>query len=166
MPSERFVDALNAQVAREFAASHQYTAIGAWYAGETYPQLSAFFYAQADEEREHALKMVNYLLDTNSPVNLTGVEAPRSTFEDHVAPIRLALEQEQSVTVSISELFEVARETRDYRSEQFLDWFLQEQTEEESSMSDLLAVAERTASVPMLLEEYLARETPGTHPAE
>jgi bacterioferritin B len=166
MPSERFVDALNAQVAREFAASHQYTAIGAWYAAETYPQLSAFFYAQAEEEREHALKMVNYLLDTNSPVNLTGVEAPRSSFEDHVAPIRLALEQEQSVTVSISELFEVARETRDYRSEQFLDWFLQEQTEEESSMSDLLAVAERTASVPMLLEEYLARETPGAHPVD
>ena len=166
MPSERFVDALNAQVAREFAASHQYTAIGAWYAGETYPQLSAFFYAQAEEEREHALKMVNYLLDTNCPVNLTGVEAPRSSFEDHVAPIRLALEQEQSVTVSISELFEVARETRDYRSEQFLDWFLQEQTEEESSMSDLLAVAERTASVPMLLEEYLARETPGAHPVD
>jgi ferritin len=99
-------------------------------------------------------------------VNFTGVDSPRTDFEDHIAPIRLALEQEQSVTVSISELFEVARETRDYRSEQFLDWFLEEQTEEESSMSDLLAVAERTASVPMLLEEYLARETPGGHPAE
>jgi bacterioferritin B len=161
MPSERFVDALNAQVAREFAAAHQYTAIAAYYSGETFPQLASFFYEQADEEREHALKMVNYLLDTNSPVNLTGVDQPRTTFGDHIEPIRLALEQEQSVTVSISELFEVARETRDYRSEQFLDWFLQEQTEEESSMSDLLAVAERTASVPMLLEEYLARETPG-----
>jgi bacterioferritin B len=100
-------------------------------------------------------------LDTNSPVNLTGVEQPKTSFGDHVEPIRLALDQEKSVTVSISELFEVARETRDYRSEQFLDWFLGEQTEEESSMSDLLAVAERTASVPMLLEEYLARETPG-----
>jgi ferritin len=161
MPSERFVDALNAQVAREFAAAHQYTAIAAYYSGETYPQLASFFYAQADEEREHALKMVNYLLDTNSAVNLTGVDQPKTSFGDHVEPIRLALAQEQSVTVSISELFEVARETRDYRSEQFLDWFLAEQTEEESSMSDLLAVAERTASVPMLLEEYLARETPG-----
>jgi ferritin len=161
MPSERFVDALNAQVAREFAASHQYTAIAAYYSGETYPQLASFFYKQADEEREHALKMVNYLLDTNSPVNLTGVDQPKTSFADHVEPIRHALDQEKSVTVSISELFEVARETRDYRSEQFLDWFLEEQTEEESSMSDLLAVAERTASVPMLLEEYLARETPG-----
>jgi ferritin len=161
MPSERFVDALNAQVAREFAAAHQYTAIAAYYSGETFPQLASFFYAQADEEREHALKMVNYLLDTNSPVNLTGVDQPKTSFGDHIEPIRLALDQEKSVTVSISELFEVARETRDYRSEQFLDWFLGEQTEEESSMSDLLAVAERTASVPMLLEEYLARETPG-----
>jgi ferritin len=161
MPSERFVDALNDQVAREFAAAHQYTAIAAYYSGETYPQLASFFYSQADEEREHALKMVNYLLDTNSPVNLTGVAQPKTAFGDHIEPIRLALEQEQSVTVAISELFEVARETRDYRSEQFLDWFLSEQTEEEASMSDLLAVAERTASVPMLLEEYLARETPG-----
>ena len=162
MPSERFVDALNAQVSREFAAAHQYTAIAAFYAAETFPQLAGFFYRQADEEREHALKMVNYLLDTNSPVNMTGVDAPQTGFEDHVAPIRLALEQEKSVTVSISELFEVARDTRDFRSEQFLDWFLEEQTEEESSMSDLLAVAERTASVPMLLEEYLAREAPGS----
>src|SRR3954451_3255635 len=99
MPSERFVDALNAQVAREFAAAHQYTAIAAYYSGETYPQLASFFYAQADEEREHALKMVNYLLDTNSAVNLTGVDQPKTTFGDHIEPIRLALEQEKSVTV-------------------------------------------------------------------
>jgi hypothetical protein len=59
MASERFVDALNAQIAREFAASHQYVAVGAYYAGETFPRLAAFFYEQADEEREDALKMVN-----------------------------------------------------------------------------------------------------------
>src|SRR3954451_7960284 len=102
MPSERFVDALNAQVAREFAAAHQYTAIGAYYAGETFPQLASFFFKQAEEEREHALKMVNYLLDTNAAVDFTGVDSPRTDFADHIAPIRLALEQERSVTVSIS----------------------------------------------------------------
>src|SRR4051794_21382201 len=161
MPSERFVDALNARAGRGFGRAPQNTAIAAYSAGEPSPQLPTFFSQQADRNAEHALKLVNYLLDTSSPVNMTGVDAPRTAFEDHVAPIRLALEQEQSVTVSISELFEIARETRDYRSEQFLDWFLEEQTEEESSMSDLLAVAERTVSVPMLLEEYLARETPG-----
>ena len=162
--SERFVEALNAQIAREFAAAHQYTAIGAHYAAETFPRLSAFFYDQADEEREHALKMVNYLLDRDANVNFTGVEAPVTTFTDHVAPISLALDQERRVTVSISELFEIARDTRDFTAEQFIHWFLEEQVEEESTMSDLLTVAERTRSIPMLLEEYLARDTPGRHP--
>ena len=161
MPSERFVDALNAQIAREFAAAHQYTAIGAHYAGETFPQLSEFFYEQADEEREHAMKMVNYLLDTDQRVDFAAVDAPLTEFPDHVAPIRLALEQERSVTVRISELFSIARETNDFRSEQFIHWFLEEQTEEEASMQDLLTVAERTREIPMLLEEYLSREKPG-----
>ena len=89
------------------------------------------------------------------------MKAPRQSFDDHVEPIKVALEQERQVTVQISELFEVARETRDYQGEQFLQWFLEEQVEEEASMSDLLAVAERTRDVPMLLEEYLARDTPG-----
>lgn len=161
MPSERFVDALNAQIAREFAAAHQYTAIGAHYAGETFPRLAEFFYKQADEEREHAMKMVDYLLDTDSAVELTAIDGPTTRFPDHVAPIRLALDQERHVTVRISELFAIARETDDYVSEQFIHWFLEEQTEEEASMQDLLTVAERTRDIPMLLEEYLARDTPG-----
>ena len=159
--SERFIEALNAQIAREFAAAHQYTAIGAYYAAETFPRLSAFFYEQADEERAHAMKMVNYLLDRDAEVQFTSVDAPATSFGDHVAPIKLALEQERRVTVSISELFEIARETRDFTAEQFIHWFLEEQVEEESSMSDLLTVAERTRDIPMLLEEYLARDAPG-----
>jgi bacterioferritin B len=161
MASERFLDALNAQVAREFAAAHQYVAVGNYYAAETYPQLAAYFYKQADEEREHAMKMVNYLLDRGAAPDVGAIGSPRQTFGDHIEPIKIALEQEKKVTVSISELFEIARETRDFQSEQFMLWFLEEQVEEEASMSDLLAVAERTRTVPMLLEEYLARETPG-----
>ena len=161
MPSERFVEALNEQISREFAAAHQYVAIGAHYAAETFPRLSAFFYAQAEEEREHAMKMVAYLLDQNAKVNFDEVAAPTQEFADHIAPDRLALEQERKVTVDISTLFEIARETRDYTSEQFIQWFLEEQVEEEATMNDLLAVAERTRDIPMLLEEYLARETPG-----
>ena len=164
MPSERFVAALNEQIGREFAAAHQYVALGAWYEGQTFPQLAKFFYKQADEEREHAMKMVNYLLDRGQQPDIGGVEAPRTAFGDHVEPIRLALEQEQSVTVRISELFEVARATRDYTSEQFVQWFLEEQVEEEASMGDLLQVAERTRTIPMLLEEYLARDKPGARP--
>ncbi len=166
MPSERFTEALNDQIGREFAAAHQYTAIGAYYAQETFPRLAAFFYAQAEEERGHAMKMVNYLLDQSAKVDFGEVPAPQSSFPDHIAPIRLALEQERSVTVSISALFEVARETRDYASEQFMHWFIEEQVEEESSMQDLLTVAERTREIPMLLEEYLARDAPGGHSAD
>ena len=166
MASERFVDALNAQIGREFAAAHQYVAIGTHYAGETFPRLAAFFYEQADEEREHAMKMVNHLLDRDARVDIGAVEAPRTSFGDHVEPIEFALEQERQVSVRISELFEIARETRDYPSEQFVQWFLEEQVEEEATMQDLLTVAERTRTIPMLLEEYLARDTPGKQPGD
>jgi bacterioferritin B len=164
MASERFLAALNEQIAREFAAAHQYVAVGNFYVAETFPQLAAFFYKQAVEEREHAMKMVGYVLDRDGTPDIGAIDAPRQSFEDHVEPIKIALEQERKVTVRISELFEIARETRDYQGEQFMQWFLQEQVEEEASMSDLLAVAERTRTVPMLLEEYLARETPGAQP--
>ena len=161
MLSERLVEAINAQIAREFAAAHQYLAIGAYYAAATFPQLAGFFYAQADEERGHAMKMVDYLLDRDAKVDFGAIPAPRKDFGDHVEPINAALEQERRVTVQINELFEIARETRDYPSEQFLQWFLEEQVEEEASMTDLLAVAERTRQIPMLLEDYLDRDTPG-----
>jgi ferritin len=165
MASERFVDALNAQIAREFGASHQYIAIGTYYAGETFPRLAEFFYDQAEEERGHAMKMVNYLLDRNQQPDIGGIDPPRKAFSDHVEPINVALEQERQISVYISELFEIARQTRDYQSEQFMQWFLEEQVEEEASMQDLLNVAERTRSIPMLLEEYLARDKPGKEPA-
>jgi bacterioferritin B len=158
MPSERFVEALNQQIAREFAAAHQYLAIGTYYEAETFPRLARFFYDQAEEERGHAMRMVNYLLETGAPLSLGEVPSPRSDFEDHVAPIRLALEQERRVTVEIGGVFETARETRDAASEIFMHWFVEEQVEEETTMEALLAVAERVREAPMLLEEFVARE--------
>jgi ferritin len=162
MPSERFVDALNKQIAKEFAAAHQYVAIGVHYEEQTFPRLARFFYEQAEEEREHAMKMVRHLLDTGAPVRFDSIEPPKGDFADHVAPISHALEQERSVSVEISKLVELAGETKDYASAQFLQWFVEEQVEEEATMQDLLAVAERTREIPMLLEEYLARDKPGS----
>jgi len=163
MPSERFVDALNEQIANEFAAAHQYVAIAVHYEAQTYPRLARFFHEQADEEREHAIKMARYLIDTNSPVNFGEIASPSSDFANHVAPIELALEQEKRVSVQIAKLLELARETKDHPSERFIQDFVEEQVEEEATMNDLLAVAERTRDVPMLLEEYLARDKPGDH---
>ncbi len=158
MPSERFIEELQAQVGREFAAAHQYTAIGTHYDGLTYPRLARFFYKQADEERDHAMRMINYLIDAGVQPQLGEIAAPRVGFEDHVEPIRAALEQEKQVTVQIGRLFEIARETRDYASESFVQWFVDEQVEEEASISSLLEVAQRVREFPMMLEEFLARD--------
>jgi bacterioferritin B len=166
MPAERFVQALNEQVANEFAASHQYVAIGAHYEAQTLPQLARFFYAQAVEERGHAMMMIKYLLDTQAPVRLREVTGPTTGFDDHIAPIRLALEQERKVSGQIGELFAVAREEHDYLSEQFVQWFLKEQVEEEATMTEILDVAERVRDFPMTLEEYIARENPGGEHAD
>ena len=119
-PSERFVEALNAQIGREYAAAHQYTAISAWYDAQTFPRLAKFFQHQADEEREHAAKMTAYLTATGQTVRLGDIAAPRNDFPDHVEPIRLALQQEQSVTIQIAQLVYIAKETRDQASEIFL----------------------------------------------
>ncbi len=154
-----FVDLLNEQVGYEFAAAQQYVTNAVFYDVRTLPRLAAFFYAQALEERNHALMMVQYLVDSDATPVIPGVVAPVSDFADLVAPVVIALEQEKRVTGQISALTGVAREEGDYQSEGFMQWFLKEQTEE-VTMSDLLAVAQRNADNPENIEEYLAREHP------
>lgn len=158
MPAPAFVTALNEQVANEFAASQQYVAVAVYYDGETLPRLAAFFYQQAVEERGHALKMVQYLMDQDVEVVIPAVAAPKNGFADIVEPVQLALEQEKQVTSQIEHLAKVARDAGDYQSEQFIQWFLKEQVEEVSTMSDLLATVTRSRQNPLWAEEFLARE--------
>jgi ferritin len=157
---------LNAQVGHEFAASQQYVAIAVHYDAQTLPRLAAHFYRQAVEERNHAMMIVQYLLDADADVVIPGVEAPKTSFGDVVEPVRLALEQEKRVTAPISELVQLARAEGDLVGEQFLHWFLQEQREEVSSMSALLNVVERSQDNVMLVEDYLAREGGGGNELE
>jgi ferritin len=118
------------------------------------------------EERNHAMMLVQYLLDADERVVVPGVDAPRTEFADVVEPVRLALEQERRVTEQIAALVKLARDEGELVGEQFLHWFLQEQREEVSSMSALLAVVERSRDNVMLIEEYLARETGSASPLE
>ena len=157
----RFRQGLNDQVANEFGASQQYVAIAIHYDALTLPQLAAHFYRQAVEERNHAMMIVQYLLDSDEEVAIPGVDAPQTSFADVVEPVRLALEQERRVTQQISDLVQLARDEHDLVGEQFLHWFLQEQREEVASMSALHAVVERSLDNVMLVEEYLARESGG-----
>jgi ferritin len=158
MPAQAFVDRLNEQIGHEFAASQQYLAIAVYYDDDTLPRLAAFFYAQALEERNHALMMVQYLLDAGAQAPIPGVAEPQSKFDDVVAPVSLALAQERRVTDQINALAAIARKEGDYTSEQFMQWFIKEQVEEVATMSDLLRVVERSRENPLLAEEYLARE--------
>ena len=156
-----FPDGLNEQVGYEFAASQQYVAIAVHYDAQTLPRLAAHFYRQAVEERNHAMMIVQYLLDAGERVAVPGVAAPQTEFADVVEPVRLALAQERRVTEQISALTQLARTEGDLVGEQFLHWFLQEQREEVSSMDALLTVVERSQDNVMLIEDYLARETVG-----
>src|ERR1700709_2725391 len=113
MPADAFVAQLNDQIANEFAAHQQYVACAVYYDDETLPQLAAFFYRQAMEERDHAMMMVQYLLDTDAPVTSPGVAAPNVQFADVVAPIALALDQEKRVSDQINALANTARKEGD-----------------------------------------------------
>ncbi|CAA9396404.1 ferritin [uncultured Nocardioides sp.] len=158
MPAARFVEQLNTQIGHELAAHNQYLACAVYYDVLTMPRMAAFFYEQALEERGHALMMVQYLIDTDSPVVVPGVDAPQSVFADVVQPVQLALDQEKRVTEQINGLLKTAREESDFASEQFMQWFIKEQVEEVATMSDLLAVVSRNVEDIEDIEEYVARE--------
>ena len=161
MPAARFVEQLNAQIGNELGAHNQYLAVAVHFDALTMPRMAAFFYAQALEEREHAMMMVQYLLDTDADVTIPGVDAPESAFADVVAPLELALAQEKRVTEEINGLLKTAREESDFASEQFMQWFIKEQVEEVAKMSDLLAVVSRNRDDIEDIEEYVAREQGG-----
>ena len=132
-----------------------------YYDDEALEQLAAHFYRQAVEERNHAMMLVQYLLDAGQQVLVPGVDAPQTAFADAVAPVKLALEQEKRVTEQIASLVKLARDEGDLVGEQSLHWFLQEQREEVASMSDLLAVVERGKDNLLLVEEHLSRRQIG-----
>ena len=133
---------------------------------ESLPQLAAHFYRQAVEERNHAMMMVQFLLDADEDVRIPGVEAPKTDFGDAREPVTLALEQEKRVTDQIVALVEQARKEGKLVGEQFLHWFLQEQREEVSSMSHLLATVERAGDNLLIVEEILARTGDDESPLE
>ena len=166
MAEQSFVAALNEQIANEFSAHQQYIGAAVYYDSETLPRLASFFYRQAIEERNHAMMMVQYLLDASEEVRIPDIESKLTRFDDVVAPVRMALDQEQRVTDEINALFKLARDTEDFQAEQFMQWFVKEQVEEVATMTDLLTVVDRSSDNPLLVEEYLAREALGEEDAD
>jgi ferritin len=158
MPSDAFIKKMNEQISYEFAAEQQYIAIAVHYDAQTLPRLATLFYKQGIEERNHAMMMVQYLLDRDAPVEIPGHEAPRADFGDVTEPIALSLDQEKRVGEQIEALSQLARDEKDYASEQFMFWFLKEQVEEVAKMSSLLQVATREKDAPSRIEDFIVRE--------
>jgi bacterioferritin B len=161
MADKSFADALNEQISNEFAASQQYIGAAVYYDSETLPRLAAFFYRQAVEERNHAMIMVQYLLDTDEEVRIPDIKSQQTTYDDVKGPVQMALEQEKRVTEEINALFKIARDNGDYAAEEFLMWFIKEQVEEVRSMNDLLNVCDQANGNVLLIEDFLSREKIG-----
>lgn len=159
LASQKLIDAMNAQVGREMGASMQYLAIAAYFDTQSLNELARFFYRQSDEERQHALRFLRFILEAGGEAKLPAVEAPRSELASAEECAELSLKWEKEVTDQIYELVEMAKEERNYIALRFLDWFVTEQLEEVSSMDSLLTVIRRAGEDRLLMvEDYLSRE--------
>ena len=162
---EKVVAAINEQIGYEFSASMQYYAIAAHFAAEALPQLSTHFFKQAEEEKDHALRFLKYVIDAGGRVVIPAIDAPQAQFRNPEEAVQLSLDQEVKVTHQINHLVELARNENDYITINFLQWFLAEQLEEVSSMDSLLKIVQRAGTNVLQADEYLARVGVRTVPA-
>lgn len=156
--------ALNEQIGHEFAASMQYVAIAAHFDCEGLPQLAAHFYRQANEEREHAMRFVKFVIDAGGRVEIPAVPAARSAFSSAEEAVQMSLDREMKVTKQINELMDRAIKENDHITRNFLGWFVEEQLEEVSSMDTLLNMVRRAGEKGLLfVENYLAQGKKAHH---
>jgi bacterioferritin B len=157
----KFHSLLQEQVRHEFTASQQYIALAVWFDGQDLPQLAKHFYKQSLEERNHAMMIVQYLLDNDLAPVIPGIDEVKNDFSSAAELVELALKQEKEVTDEIIKLAKTARDEDDYKGEQFMQWFIKEQVEEVAQMTTLLNVMKRASGNLFDVENFLARESVG-----
>ena len=156
--SQDIAKAFSTQIGNELGASNQYIAIASYFENETLEELGKFFFRQADEEREHAMRFVHFLLEAGGKVALPAIPAPKQDFKSAKDAVQAALDWEQEVTQQIYGLVELCQKERNHIALRFLDWFVNEQLEEVSLMDTLLGVVTRAGEGNLLyVEEYLSR---------
>lgn len=159
--SDALVDAYNEQITLEFASSHAYLQMAAYFADLSLTGFEGWMRAQSDEERVHALKFFDFVLDRGHSVTLGSVAAPSAGPKSPAHAFEIALEQERRVTAEISELYELAHQEGDSASYPLLQWFLNEQIEEEDIVGEILDqlrfAADNPAAILMLDREYAGR---------
>jgi ferritin len=155
--NQNIVSAINQQIGNEFGASLQYVTIASYFATERYLELSGFFYRQAAEERDHAMRFVKFVVDCGARVEIPAIAAPKAQFSSIEDALQLSLHWEQEVTRQITALVDLANKENDHITNNFLAWFLAEQLEEIRTMDTLLKVAQRAGNNGLLVEDYIAR---------
>jgi ferritin len=155
MISKKMSSQLNEQVKHEFNASHSYLAMACFFDGMELKALAARFHEQADEERAHALKLVHYLGEVGAKVKLTALAEPKAAYESPADLIATALNQEIAVTAQINALVDLAITENDHATRSYLQWFVDEQVEEVSSMEHLLAIAKMAGDDLLHLDTYV-----------
>lgn len=160
--SKELNDAINTQIGREFGASLQYINIATYFDSLALKKFAEFFYKQAEEERDHAMKFVKYIVDAGGDVHIPPVAAPQSSFHSAEEAVELSLSWETEVTRQIYGLMDIAMEQKDYIARQFLDWFTNEQLEEVSTMDNLLRVVRMAGEKSLImLEAYISHGEEG-----
>jgi len=139
MPTKTVEAAINDQIAKEFFASHLYLSMVAWFEDQNLPGFASWMRVQTDEERGHAMRLFNYLIEAGGRVRLKAIEAPTIDFESPLQVMQESLKHEQKVTASIRKLYELADKEKDYGTQLHLQWFISEQQEEEKNVSDVIA---------------------------
>ncbi len=153
----KVLDALNAQVGMEFEASLKYDSICAYFSNEELPQLAKFFARQSNEEREHAHRLIKFILDRDGTVKIPAIPASPHSFGSPSDAVRAAQESEKKVSSAIYSLYELACAEKDHATSVMLHWFITEQVEEEATVKQLLSFVERgKESGMMTVEDYLA----------
>jgi len=129
---------INEQINKELYSAYLYLDIANFYADAGLNGFDNWFYVQAQEERDHAMLFRTYMLNNDEKITLTAVAEPGQTYADYMAPLQLTLSHEKTVTASINNIYSVAAQEKDFRTIQFLDWFVKEQGEEEKNATDLI----------------------------
>lgn len=133
MISEKLLKKLNEQIQKEFYSAYLYLSIEAYFASLNLNGFANWFHVQAQEERDHAMFIFNYLVRVDGKVALGTVDAPPSDFTSIEEALKLTLEHEQLVTRSIYDIVDAALEEKDHKTTTFLQWFVNEQIEEEAN---------------------------------
>ncbi len=138
MLNEKVVALLNTQVNKEFYSAYLYLHFSNFYKEQGLDGFANWYQIQAQEERDHAMLFVKYLQNNDAPVVYEAIDKPDAQLRERMDPLTAGLAHEQYVTSLIHTIYEAAYEARDFRTMQFLDWFVKEQGEEETNASDLV----------------------------